>query len=106
MSEVEQEERPFPVQVQMCSACGEFWDDHLYQVSYMDEDEEDGVGHLEVTLLQCIEVLKNKHRGPSGFPGPTGPMGAMGTVDFDSVAVRGYVEKIVRDTITLWSVGQ
>lgn len=65
---------PYPVRVEVCSVCGEGWNEHLSLVRYYD-DETDEELYEHVDVEHCVTVLKNRFRGPVG---PVGPMGAAG----------------------------
>jgi hypothetical protein len=92
---------PSPVSKQVCSVCGEGWGAHTklgllrVQQAKLDYQEENGYGFdidypdavydvAEVTVLDCVTVLKNRNRGPvgltgmTGAPGPAGPAGRSG----------------------------
>lgn len=68
---------PLPVEETHCSLCGELWKPHV-RVTRLYDDNYKYLGKREetVTTLDCIRVLKDRFRGPTGYAGPTGATGA------------------------------
>jgi hypothetical protein len=64
---------PSPVQVTLCSACGQDWQAHLDRLP--DYDEDGDPGDRAVHLGDCLALTIEAQRGPVG---PQGPMGAQG----------------------------
>jgi hypothetical protein len=64
---------PAPVEVTVCSACGQLWDDHLARIP--EWDEEGNSTDRAVHLGDCLALTVEAQQGPVGPPGPTGPMG-------------------------------
>lgn len=72
------EPKPFPVTVTICGECGQLWAQHLKLVATVEDDGQMVSDEADITLYQCVELLKRANQGPPGPPGPMGPMGLMG----------------------------
>lgn len=81
---------PEPVEIRVCSICGQSWDKHLrragervrsmmydsdiHEMSTQERVEEMNKRSISV-VNDCVPLLKEANMGPEGPPGPMGPMG-------------------------------
>lgn len=80
------ETTPGPVEVTVCRLCRGPWGEHLasavarWRERYDETPPEPGetLTEAEVTALDCVAVLADRHRGPRGPQGPAGMPGAPG----------------------------
>lgn len=71
--------KPKPYSEVLCTVCDQIWEAHLALTATHEPDPRDEWAVIttfgDVTLEQCVELLKKANAGP---PGPPGPMGATG----------------------------
>ena len=74
------DENPHPIQVQICDKCGVNWNKHraMAERHYYDDEGEEHFEERQVTLLDCIHLLKLANQGPMGPPGYQGAKGDTG----------------------------
>lgn len=86
---------PYPDQLTVCGVCRESWDEHVRMAQWWDDEDEPGApAHAgEITLEQCVRLLRRRGQGP---PGPVGPMGATGLAGTVVVKTATGAEEIAR----------
>jgi hypothetical protein len=77
-----------PLQVWVCSTCGQPWSAHLTAARRRLALDDSVYVAGKVRARDCVIVLLDAHRGKQGLPGPPGPTGAMGATGAPGIQGR------------------